>query len=82
MKDVDLDADFVQQVHRSALRLLGTVHHDDLPDGGVYDVDIVDDTGLGLATVRASLLGLGEEELDVHVQGDDEPWVVRARTGS
>ena len=50
MKDVDLDADFVQQVHRSALRLLGTVHHDDLPDGGVYDVDIVDDTGLGLAT--------------------------------
>ena len=81
MKDVDHGADFVQQVHRSAQRLLETVSHDDLPDGGVYDVDIVDDTGLLLATVRASLLGLGEDDLDVRVQGDDEPWVVRHRAG-
>lgn len=77
MKDVDLDADFVQQVLESALRLLGTVHHDELPDGGVYDVDIANDTRLELATVRASLLGLGEEKLDVRVQGDDDPWIVR-----
>jgi hypothetical protein len=77
MKDVDLDADFVQQVLESARRLLGTVRHDELPDGGIWDVDIVEDTGLELATVRASLLGLGEGELDVRVQGDDDPWVVR-----
>jgi hypothetical protein len=77
MKDVDLDADFVQQVLESARRLLGTVRHDELPDGGVYDVDIANDTGLELPTVRASLLGLGEDELDVRVQGDDDPWVVR-----
>jgi hypothetical protein len=77
MKDVDLDADFVQQVLESARRLLGAVRHDELPDGGIWDVDIVDDTGLELATVRASLLGLGEDELDVRVQGNDDPWVVR-----
>ena len=77
MKDVDLDADFVQQVLESARRLLGTVRHDELPDGGIWDVDIVEDTGLELATVRASLLGLGEDELDVTVQGQDDPWVVR-----
>lgn len=77
MKDVDLDADFVQQVLQSARRLLGTLRHDELPDGGIWDVDIVDDTGLELATVRASLLGLGEGELDVRVQGSDDPWVVR-----
>jgi hypothetical protein len=77
MKDVDLDADFVQQVLESARRLLGTVRHDELPDGAIWDVDIVEDTGLELATVRASLLGLGEDELDVRVQGQDDPWVVR-----
>lgn len=77
MKDVDLEADFVQQVLESALRLLGTVRHDELPAGGIWDVDIVEDTGLELATVRASLLGLGEDDLDVRVQGDGEPWVVR-----
>ncbi len=80
MKDVDLDADFVQQVLESARRLLGTVRHDELPDGGIWDVDIVEDTGLELATVRASLLGLGEDELDVRVQGKDDPWVIRTRS--
>jgi hypothetical protein len=80
MKDVDLDADFVQQVLESARRLLGTVRHDELPDGGIWDVDIVEDTGLELATVRASLLGLGEDELDVRVQGQDDPWVIHARS--
>jgi len=80
MKDVDLDADFVQQVLESARRLLGTVRHDELPDGGIWDVDIVEDTGLELATVRASLLGLGEDELDVRVQGQDDPWVIRSRS--
>ncbi len=80
MKDVDPDADFVQVVHRSAVRLLDTVRHDELPDGGVYDVDIASDTGLELPTVRASLLGLGEDTLDVRIQGDDDPWVVRQRT--
>jgi hypothetical protein len=80
MKDVDLDADFVQQVLESARRLLGTVRHDELPDGGIWDVDIVEDTGLELATVRASLLGLGEDELDVRVQGQDDPWVIRPRS--
>jgi hypothetical protein len=80
MKDVDLDADFVQQVLESARRLLGTVRHDELPDGGIWDVDIVEDTGLELATVRASLLGLGEDKLDVRVQGQDDPWVIRTRS--
>lgn len=78
----DLNADFVEQVRESATRLLDTIHHDELPDGGIYDVDIADDTGLELATVRVSLAGLADDTLDVRMTAEDQPWVVSGLRGA
>jgi hypothetical protein len=76
MDNPDPNVDFIQEVLESALRLLKKAQHDGLPDGGIHDLDIARDTGLELPTVRAALLGLGEDELDVEVRSSEEPWVV------
>lgn len=88
MKDLDPEADFVEQVHASLTRLTGSegaaaVEQVDTaavapsPMSGVEDVQLADDTGLELPTVRAALLALADEHrVEVDVPPEDQPWLV------
>jgi hypothetical protein len=69
----DPDADFVEQVLGSARRLLDA---EDTPPA-VTDVQIADDTGLELPTVRAILLAEEGKRVTMNrSEVEDEPWVV------
>ena len=69
----DPDADFVQQVLSSARRLLDA--EDTAPE--VTDLQIADDTGLELPTVRAVLLAEEGKRVTMNrSEVEEEPWVV------
>jgi hypothetical protein len=62
-------------VYSAAAELLATVHHTELPEGGVYDHEIAARCGLGIEVVRAALSALGGERLRVETRTGG-PWVV------
>jgi hypothetical protein len=72
MSTPELNADFVQQVLSSAARLLADP--DTPPD--VTDVQIADDTGLELPTVRAVLLAEEGKRITMQRSEAEDPWRV------
>jgi hypothetical protein len=72
MSTPELNADFVQQVLSSASRLLADP--DTPPD--VTDVQIADDTGLELPTVRAVLLAEEGKRITMQRSEAEDPWRV------
>jgi GrpB-like predicted nucleotidyltransferase (UPF0157 family) len=72
MSTPELNADFVQQVLASASRLLADP--DTPPD--VTDVQIADDTGLELPTVRAVLLAEEGKRITMQRSEAEDPWRV------
>lgn len=67
--------DITEVVLASATRLLGNARHDKLPDQGIPDQEIADDTGADLEVVRASLELLGQDRLVVE-EDLTGPWTV------
>jgi hypothetical protein len=73
MSTPDPNEDFVEELRASLTRLLDQRQE-------VTDLEIADDSGLELATVRAVLEEEAGGSFEVQRGDDDEPWRVRVTT--
>jgi hypothetical protein len=70
------DSTVAETMYASAVKLLdSTPARENLPEGGIYDHEIAEDTGEDLQVVREALKALAPNRLNVEARPDDA-WVV------